>query len=210
MLNINNLVYFYQKNINKMQFSLKIEKGKRLAILGSSGSGKSTLLKLIAGFLPVKSGTILIDKFDHTYTHPSKRPISILFQENNLFHHLKIIENIGLGLQPHLKFNDAQKKIITDIARRVGLYDVLYRYPEQISGGQCQSAALARCLIRNQPLLLLDEPFSSLDIKLKMHMLNLLDKICYEKNITLLITLHNIFDAKKISKEFLFIQDNKL
>ncbi|MFS2222986.1 thiamine ABC transporter ATP-binding protein ThiQ [Pantoea sp. B65] len=208
MLTLNNLTYLY--NHLPMRFSLTMQAGERLAILGPSGAGKSTLLSLIAGFLPANSGTIMLNGVDHTHSAPAQRPVSMLFQENNLFPHLSVAQNIGLGLNPGLKLSHQQRQTIDDIARRVGLSDYLDRLPAQLSGGQRQRAALARCLVRQQPLLLLDEPFSALDPALRKEMLLLVDEVCRERQITLLMVSHSLEDAQQIATRSVLIVDGRV
>lgn len=208
MLTLTNLTYLY--NHLPMRFSVTLQAGERLAILGPSGAGKSTLLSLIAGFLPASSGSIVLNGADHTHSAPAQRPVSMLFQENNLFPHLSVAQNIGLGLHPGLKLSAAQHQSIEDIARRVGLSDYLQRLPAQLSGGQRQRAALARCLVRQQPLLLLDEPFSALDPALRKEMLQLVDDVCSERQITLLMVSHSLEDAQQIAARSLLIVDGRV
>jgi len=208
MLTLTNLTYLY--NHLPMRFSVTLQAGERLAILGPSGAGKSTLLSLIAGFLPASSGNIVLNGADHTHSAPAQRPVSMLFQENNLFPHLSVAQNIGLGLHPGLKLSGAQHQTIEDIARRVGLRDYLQRLPAQLSGGQRQRAALARCLVRQQPLLLLDEPFSALDPALRKEMLQLVDDVCSERQITLLMVSHSLEDAQQIAARSLLIVDGRV
>lgn len=172
----------YLNNNFSVSFSLQIKRGERLIISGPSGSGKSTFLKLIAGFLPASSGSIKYYNHDFFKIHPFKRPISILFQKNNLFHHLNVFQNIALGLNPGLKINKNEKKIIQYIAHRTKLTAYLKIFPECLSEGQKQLVALARCLIRNKPILLLDEPLSFLDPDLCLHIIYLILEICKKKN----------------------------
>lgn len=208
MLSLTNLTYQYQHL--PMRFTLSARAGERLAILGPSGAGKSTLLSLIAGFLAAKSGELQLNGGDHRATAPAQRPVSMLFQENNLFPHLTVAQNIGLGLHPGLKLSHPQKKQLQDIAQRVGLTGHLPRLPHQLSGGQRQRAALARCLVRQQPILLLDEPFSALDPALRKEMLRLVDEVCAERNITLLMVSHSIEDAAHIAARSLLIVDGRV
>ncbi|QTF07094.1 thiamine ABC transporter ATP-binding protein ThiQ [Brenneria izadpanahii] len=197
MIFLDKLTYLYQDF--PMRFDLRVEPGERVAILGPSGAGKSTLLNLIAGFLMADSGELRLNGKNHRDTPPSKRPVSILFQENNLFPHLTIEKNIALGLNPGLRLNDEQRETLIKIADRVGLTELLHRLPSQVSGGQRQRAALARCLVRRQPILLLDEPFSALDPALRQEMLQLLEKVCDERRLTLLMVSHNLDDAEYIA-----------
>lgn len=208
MLSLTNLTYLY--NHLPMRFTFSAQAGERLAILGPSGAGKSTLLSLIAGFLPASSGSLMLDGSDHRDSPPAKRPVSMLFQENNLFPHLTVAQNIGLGLHPGLKLSHQQKQILQDITRRVGLEEQLQRLPHQLSGGQRQRAALARCLVRQQPILLLDEPFSALDPALRKEMLGLVDEVCSERNMTLLMVSHSIEDAARIAPRSLLIVDGRV
>ncbi|OOR99636.1 thiamine ABC transporter ATP-binding protein [Canicola haemoglobinophilus] len=173
-----------------MHFDLYISAGEKIAIIGESGSGKSTLLNLIAGFELVNQGEIWLNGENHTYTAPHQRPVSILFQEHNLFTHLTVWQNIALGLTPDLKLNKAQINQLEQVASAVGLTDFLSRLPKDLSGGQRQRVALARCLLRDKPILLLDEPFSALDPNLRQEMLALIDELCREKQLTLLLVTH--------------------
>lgn len=208
MLTLNNLTYLYQHL--PMRFSLSAQRGERLAILGPSGAGKSTLLSLIAGFLPVSQGSLHIDGHDHTQSVPAKRPVSMLFQENNLFPHLNVQQNMALGLHPGLRLNPTQQQQLAEIAEQVGLRDLLTRLPGQLSGGQRQRVALARCLLRDRPVLLLDEPFSALDPALRGVMLQLVRSVCMARNITLLMVSHSLEDAQQIEPRSVVIVDGRV
>ncbi len=173
-----------------MNFTLSINAGEKVGLVGPSGSGKTTLLQIVAGFAFADSGRILLNKKDHTKTLPHQRPVSMLFQENNLFEHLTVAENMGLGLQPNLKLSGKQQAELQSIACNVGLQNYLSRMPSQLSGGQRQRVALARCLLRDQPILLLDEPFSALDKPLRQEMLALLEDIYKQKQLTIVMVTH--------------------
>ncbi|OTA19862.1 iron ABC transporter, ATP-binding protein [Xenorhabdus beddingii] len=208
MIKLENVIYTYEHLT--MHFNVRVKAGERIAILGPSGAGKSTLLSLMAGFQFPEQGHIWLDGENHTHTPPSKRPVSMLFQENNLFSHLTIEQNMGLGLHPGLRLNAEQKQALQQIATQVSLEAFLPRLPAQLSGGQRQRAALARCLVRHQPILLLDEPFSALDPALRNEMLELLDQVCTERQITLMMVSHNLDDAAKIAPRALLIVDGKI
>ncbi|NIF33201.1 thiamine ABC transporter ATP-binding protein ThiQ [Enterobacter sp. Cy-643] len=208
MLTLTDVTWLYQHL--PMRFSLKVATGERIAILGPSGAGKSTLLSLVAGFLQPASGSIVIDGVDHTRTPPSARPVSMLFQENNLFSHLTVRQNIALGMHPGMKLDQAQRQRLREITERVGLTDMLDRLPSQLSGGQRQRVALARCLVRQQPVLLLDEPFSALDPALRKEMLQLLNELCREQRLALLMVSHSIEDAARIASRSIVVKDGRI
>ncbi len=173
-----------------MTFDLQVAAGERIAIVGPSGAGKSTLLNLIAGFVLPTRGEVWLNGENHTRSAPYERPVSMLFQENNLFPHLTVQQNLALGLKTSLKLTALEQDQIERVADAVGLTSFLSRLPNSLSGGQKQRVALARCLLRDKPILLLDEPFSALDPELRMEMLNLIDELCHSKNLTLLLVTH--------------------
>lgn len=173
-----------------MTFDLQVAAGTRIAIVGPSGAGKSTLLNLIAGFVLPTRGEIWLNGENHTQSAPYERPVSMLFQENNLFPHLTVQQNLALGLKTSLKLTALEQDQIEQVADAVGLTSFLPRLPNSLSGGQKQRVALARCLLRDKPILLLDEPFSALDPELRLDMLNLIDELCHSKNLTLLLVTH--------------------
>lgn len=208
MLTLTDITWLYHHL--PMRFSLTLNAGERVAVLGPSGAGKSTLLSLIAGFLTPASGQISLNNEDHTYSAPAQRPVSMLFQENNLFSHLTVRQNIGLGLNPGLKLNPDQQQRLATIASQMAISDLLDRLPSQLSGGQRQRVALARCLVREQPILLLDEPFSALDPALRQEMLLLLDDLCRQQQLTLLMVSHSIEDAARIAERSLVVVDGRI
>lgn len=208
MIKLEHLAYTYEHQ--SFIFNLAVKKGERIAILGPSGAGKSTLLSLIAGFLFAEKGALFLNGINHTKTIPAKRPISMLFQDNNVFPHLTVRQNIGLGLDPGLRLNASQKNLLENRAEQVSLSPFLERLPSQLSGGQRQRIAIARCLVRDKPILLLDEPFSAIDPALRIEMLALLDKLCEEKQLTLLMVSHSLEDAAKITPRAIVIDDGTI
>ncbi|MBN6069452.1 thiamine ABC transporter ATP-binding protein [Aggregatibacter actinomycetemcomitans] len=173
-----------------MEFDLQVAAGGRVAVVGPSGAGKSTLLNFIAGFVLPTRGEIWLNGENHTRSAPYERPVSMLFQENNLFPHLTVQQNLALGLKTSLKLTALEQQQLEQVADAVGLGAFLSRLPNSLSGGQKQRVALARCLLRDKPILLLDEPFSALDPELRMEMLNLIDELCRNKSLTLLLVTH--------------------
>ncbi|QMI04063.1 thiamine ABC transporter ATP-binding protein ThiQ [Citrobacter sp. RHB25-C09] len=208
MLKLTDITWLYHHL--PMRFTLSVEKGEQVAILGPSGAGKSTLLNLIAGFISPASGSLQIEGEDHTSTPPSRRPVSMLFQENNLFSHLNVQQNIGLGLDPGLKLSASQREKMQHIARQMGIGELMQRLPGELSGGQRQRVALARCLVREQPVLLLDEPFSALDPALRQEMLTLVSDVCRERQLTLLMVSHSVEDAARIAPRSVVVADGRI
>lgn len=208
MIKLDNLIYRYGQQT--MHFSFSAVMGEKIAILGPSGAGKSTLLSLIAGFIMADSGVIELNGQDCRQLTAAKRPVSMLFQENNLFAHLSVGQNIALGLNPGLRLTAEQREEMQLMAERVGLAELLNRLPGELSGGQRQRVALARCLVRRQPILLLDEPFSALDPALRYDMLSLVDWACRERQLTLLMVSHNLDDAARIAPRSLIVANGSL
>ena len=208
MLKLTDVTWLYQHL--PMRFTLSVQQGERIAVLGPSGAGKSTLLNLIAGFLQPASGSIAIDNRDFTNAPPAKRPVSMLFQENNLFTHLTVRQNIALGMHPGLRLNDDQRHKLEVIAAQMGIAGFIDRLPGELSGGQRQRVALARCLVREQPLLLLDEPFSALDPALRQEMLSLVEEVCEREQLTMLMVSHSIEDAARIAPRSVVIAEGRI
>ncbi|WED22133.1 thiamine ABC transporter ATP-binding protein [Vibrio sp. JC009] len=208
MLAVNNIKYRYHKAL--FSFDVNIRQGSITSVMGPSGAGKSTLLALIAGFITPESGEVKLGDNKLTQLEPHQRPFAMLFQEHNLFGHLTVRENIGLGLHPGLKLTSAQKKQVEDAAEQVGIKEYLDRLPEQLSGGQRQRVALARCFVQPHSVWLLDEPFSALDPILRAEMLALVKQLASERNITVLMVTHHINDAKAIATDFVFVDEGKV
>ena len=181
--------------------------GDRVALLGPSGAGKSTLLMALAGFLPPTQGRILWQGADLTGILPGDRPLTILFQDQNLFPHLTLAQNLGLGLSPTLRLTPAQAAQIETALARVGLAGMGARKPGQLSGGQQGRAALARALLRARPVLLLDEPFAALVPALKAEMLDLLDEVATATGAAVLMVTHDPSDAKRFAGKTVLVAD---
>ncbi|WP_343080283.1 ATP-binding cassette domain-containing protein [Ostreiculturibacter nitratireducens] len=188
---------------------LAVEAGETVAVIGPSGAGKSTLLAAIAGFLPLVSGRITWEGRDLSPLSPGDRPISILFQDQNLFPHLTIAENIGLGLNPALRLTAGDRARVEQALERTGLAGLGHRRPGQLSGGQQSRAALARVLLRARPLFLLDEPFSALGPALKAEMLDLVAEIAAETGATVLMVSHDPGDARRIAARTILVEGGR-
>lgn len=208
MLKLNNVDYYYHNEL--FHFDVEVKQGSVVALMGPSGAGKSTLLALVAGFIEPEKGSITADDQELVGLEPHQRPFAMLFQEHNLFAHLTVRQNIGLGLHPGLKLTAEQSKLVEQAAQQVGVSEYLERLPEQLSGGQRQRVALARCFVQPHPVWLLDEPFSALDPILREEMLSLVESLAKERNITVLMVTHHISDAKAISSDFIFVANGRV
>lgn len=163
MLDVRKMTFRYPGAARGFEFNCKVDAGECLAVVGASGCGKSTLLNLIAGFLTPEDGDLLWHNASFIDSPPWKRPVTSVFQENNLFDHLSVRDNIGLGIDPGLKLTRDDEHCIQALLHTVGLEGLWQRYPTELSGGQRQRVAMVRALVRKQPVLLLDEPFTGLD-----------------------------------------------
>lgn len=189
MLEITNLHYAYHDSPLSYTYTISVEAGEIVAIVGQSGSGKSTLLDLIAGFLTPLSGHIMIDHRALETLPVEARPVTILFQQHNLFEHLSVEKNILLGRK------DAKVKEVEAILKEVGLEGFAKRKALALSGGQQQRVALARALLRQQPILLLDEPFTGLDSDTKEQMLTLVKEITQKHQLHTIMITHDKADT---------------
>jgi thiamine transport system ATP-binding protein len=204
---------FEQALIRQGEFELRadfaVPAGETCAVIGPSGAGKSTLLGAIGGFLPVNEGAIWWDQTEITHAAPGDRPLAMLFQDNNLFPHLSVRQNVGLGLRPNLRLAASDHKRIEAAISRVGLAGMEDRKPGSLSGGQQSRAALARILVQHKPLLLLDEPFAALGPAMRQEMLDLVAELVSETDATLLMVTHAPEDVARIADEVVFVEDGK-
>ncbi len=191
----------------RLSADFRIERGARVAVIGPSGAGKSTLLSVIAGFFPAASGRILWDGKEITTAQPGRRPLSILFQDQNLFPHLTVAQNVGLGLRPDLRLSPADHQAVVHALTRTGLQGMEGRKPATLSGGQQSRVALARALLRARPLMLLDEPFAALGPALKAEMLDLVAEIAGETGATVLMVSHAPEDARRFAPQTILVAD---
>lgn len=180
-----------------------------IAIIGPSGAGKSTLLNIVAGFTEPTDGRVFWGKSDITAFRPADRPIAMLFQDHNLFGHLTVEQNIGLGIQPNLRLKGVEIDQINKAISRVGLDGYAKRKPAQLSGGQQSRVALARILVQQKPLMLLDEPFAALGPSLRREMLDLVAELAEEIDAMALLVTHDPEDARRIATRTILVTDGK-
>ena len=208
MLTLHDLRYSVAEHHYRFELTLAV--GETLAILGRSGSGKSTLLSLVAGFIQPDSGDIRWQNRSILALRPAERPVTSLFQQHNLFPHLTVSQNVGLGLDPGLKLDRAGWQSVDVVLTQVGLAHSGERFPDSLSGGEQQRVALARCLLRRHPVLLLDEPYSALDESTREEMLNLTRDVLNEHDLSALLVTHLPADADALSARVLYLFDGEL
>ena len=191
-------------------FDFEIARGEFVAVIGPSGSGKSTLLSLIAGFDRPQSGRILLAGEDMTQAPPSARPVTMVFQDHNTFAHLDLWTNVALGISPSLKLSAAEKLEVDEALARTGLAALARRKPGEDSGGERQRVAIARALLRDEPILLLDEPFAALGPALRREMLDLVKELQAEKAYTVMLVSHNPEDALYAASRTAFLSNGRI
>jgi putative spermidine/putrescine transport system ATP-binding protein len=196
---LDGITYYYQKDVFVLRnLNLSVNKGEIMVLLGESGSGKTTLLKIITGFLKPKEGRVIIDGKDVTNLPPNKRDIGIVFQNYALFPHMSVLDNIIYGLKirkvPKAEAIKEAKELI-DLLNLSGLEN---KRPSQLSGGQQQRVAIARALIIKPRILLMDEPMSNIDPKLRSKLRTETKKILKTYNITTIYVTHDQDDAFEI------------
>lgn len=193
----------------RLTADLSVEAGARVAVIGPSGSGKSTLLNTIAGFIAPASGRITWDGRDLSPLPPGDRPVSVIFQDQNLFPHLTVAENVGLGLRPSRRLSPEEKLKVESALAQVGLKGFGARLPAELSGGQQSRVALARMALQARPIVLLDEPFSALGPALKAEMLDLVSRLAGQTGATLLMITHDPDDARRVATHVILVEDGR-
>ncbi len=195
-----------------MRFDLRVEPGEWLALIGPSGAGKSTLLDLVAGFLEPEDGRVRLLGRDMTGVAPALRPVSVMFQDNNLFPHLTAEENVGIGLEPRVRLGAETRRRARDALQTVGLGGLAARRPAQMSGGERQRVALARVVLRDRPILLLDEPFAALGPALRTEMLRLVAGMRRSASPapTLVMVTHHPDDARGFADRIAFLDEGRI
>jgi thiamine transport system ATP-binding protein len=197
----------YQIDGFALDIELHVKAGEFCAVLGPSGAGKSTLLSIIAGFENLQSGSLRLNGAV-AEAEPSARPVSMIFQDHNVFAHLDVWSNVALGVSPSLRLNVDDQQRIGAALLRVGLHDLAKRKPGELSGGERQRISLARVLVRDRPILLLDEPFAALDPALRRDMLELVLNLHVEQKLTVLLVTHNPVEVENVVEKIIFVAGN--
>lgn len=209
-LRIENLKKIFEENrgIEKIDFS--IEKGELISLLGPSGCGKTTLLNIIGGFLKPDNGKIYLEDRDITDIPPEKRDISTVFQSYALFPHMNVLENIKYGLKYKKLTKKEQNELALEYLKIVGLDGYEKKSIQELSGGQQQRVALARALVLYPKILLLDEPFSNLDAKLKISMREELKELQKNLKISMIFVTHDQEEALSISDKVVVMNNGRI
>ena len=210
-LSLEHVTYSFGKNVAVQDFSLEVEQGSFTTLLGPSGCGKTTLLRMISGFLTPQSGTVRIDGADQRGIAPNLRKVGMVFQDYALFPHLTVEQNLLYGLKLRKDIaKDARSGLIFQTARILGLSALLERYPHELSGGQQQRVALGRVLVLKPRILLMDEPLSSLDAKLRTQVREELQDIQRELAITTVYVTHDQEEALSLSDRIAVLNHGSL
>ena len=210
MLSLENVKYKYDENFVIENVSFDLEKGETLAIVGPSGSGKTTLLKLILGGIQPDNGKIVLDSANITNLEIEHRNIGYCPQDQLLFPHLNVFDNIAMGLKAKKVPKQSIKEQVENLAKMSEIFQLLKRKTNQISGGQKQRVSILRALANHPRLLLLDEPFHNLDAQIKEQIVNYIKRMQSLMNITMIFVTHDISEAKLLADKILILIDGKM
>ena len=208
MITLDHVTFRYEEM--EMRFDAQFPTGSFTAVIGPSGGGKSTLLNLIAGFEAPEQGRVLINGADVTALPPDQRPVSMIFQDNNVFAHLDLWQNVALGIAPSLKLDADQKVRVDSALVEVGLSALMQRKPGEVSGGERQRVAVARALVRDRPVLLLDEPFAALGPALRRDMLDLVKAMSEARRLTTVMVTHQPEDALAAASHTAYLENGRI
>jgi thiamine transport system ATP-binding protein len=208
MIRLDHVAFRYEQM--EMLFDATFPEASFTAVIGPSGSGKSTLLNLIAGFEEPVSGHVVVSGKDVTTLPPDQRPLSMIFQDNNVFAHLDVAQNVALGISPSLKLDAEQAKRVDAALAEVGLASLAHRLPGDVSGGERQRIAIARALVRDRPVLLLDEPFAALGPALRRDMLDLVKEMQQARRMTVVMVTHQPEDAVHAASHTAYLENGRI
>lgn len=208
MIRLDDVRFRYEEM--EMRFDAAFPRGSFTAVIGPSGGGKSTLLNLIAGFEAPEQGRVLIGGEDVTALPPDRRPVSMIFQDNNVFAHLDLWQNVALGVSPSLRLDAEQKKRVDAALAEVGLGALMHRKPGEVSGGERQRVAVARALVRDRPVLLLDEPFAALGPAMRRDMLDLVKAMSEARGLTVVMVTHQPEDALAAATHTAYLENGRI
>jgi spermidine/putrescine transport system ATP-binding protein/putrescine transport system ATP-binding protein len=190
--------------------SMEIHENEFFALLGPSGCGKTTLLRVLAGFAEPDSGTVTLGGQDLLALPPNKRPINLMFQSYALFPHMSVEKNVAYGLEREGRPKDEVRDRVAEVLTTVGLTDKARTRPAQLSGGQRQRVALARAIVKRPRLLLLDEPLSALDRKVRSEMQLELKRLQHEVGITFVVVTHDQEEAMSMADRIAVMSEGRV
>ena len=205
-LTLTNLSKFYGSQCAVDNMNLSVEKGEFVTLLGPSGCGKTTTLQMIAGFVEASHGKICLDDKNITHSPPNTRGLGIVFQSYALFPHMTVSQNVSFGLEMRAVAKRERADRVASALSLVHLGELAQRYPRELSGGQRQRVALARALVIEPPVLLLDEPLSNLDAKLREEMQFELRQIQRKVGTTTIMVTHDQTEAMSLSDRVVVMQ----
>ncbi len=201
-----------EEGAKKLVLNANFKHAAITGIFGNSGQGKTTLFNIIAGIVKPDSGRVLFNDFnwfnaDQGINVPiQKRKIAYIFQQNNLFPNFNIEENVGYALSKE----KCNSKVIHDVLEELGLSSLAKKYPHELSGGQKQRAAIARALVQEAQLVLIDEPFTGLDLEHRINLIHLIKKLSLEHNLTVLIISHQVEELLQLCDEIFLLENHSL
>ncbi len=207
---LNNITKKYGQTVAVDNFSTELPDGHLICLLGPSGCGKSTILNMLCGIIPVTQGNIFFDDKDVTKLPPDQRNIGMVFQNYALYPHMTVQENIAFPLEVQKVSKKERFAKAEEIAKLVHVDGLLKRYPSELSGGQQQRVAIARALIKNPALLLMDEPLSNLDARLRLEMREEIRRIQQETGVTTVFVTHDQEEAMSISDSIVLMKNGVL
>ena len=208
MITLDHVTFRYEDM--EMRFDAAFPDASFTAVIGPSGGGKSTLLNLIAGFEAPQQGRVIIAGADVTKLPPDRRPVSMIFQDNNAFAHLDLWQNVALCVSPSLRLDAEQTARVESALVEVGLGALMHRKPGEVSGGERQRVAVARALVRDRPVLLLDEPFAALGPALRRDMLELVKAMQQARRLTVVMVTHQPEDALAAATHTAFLEAGRI
>ena len=207
-MSLNGIDVSYDKKKQILKgLNLEVEEGELVSLLGPSGCGKSTTLRVVAGFIDPQGGTFTLDGEDMTKVPVHKRQFGLVFQSYALFPHLSVYDNVAFGLRTRKMDKDVIDKKVREILEVCGLTELADRFPKQMSGGQRQRVAIGRAIVREPKVLLMDEPLSNLDAKLRVQMRTEISKLHKKLGTTFIYVTHDQTEAMTMGDRIVVMRD---
>ncbi|EJO5348244.1 ABC transporter ATP-binding protein [Clostridium botulinum] len=212
-LSVNNLKFKYKSEYVLEDVSFSVKKGECLAILGTNGTGKSTLLKCLNRILKAENGKVFIENTDISTLNRIELAKQIVYvSQQNKSYRSTVFDTILLGRKPYIKWDVTKKDldIVNNTMKMLKLQHLSLKYTDELSGGQLQKVLIARALVQDPKVLMLDEPTSSLDLKNQLEVIKIVKKITKDKQIASVVTMHDLNLALRFADKFMFLKDGKV